>query len=438
MHYEVPLTAEELIVPSLGECQYRTPLNFISSSTGHGAAFVSESRRVRADILTDAPASDVSFELAGPRENLFFDPKHVTAAIVTCGGLSPGLNNVIWSLFHELRSNYQAKHVLGIRNGYLGLTPDPAGDREPVTLTFEQLSDVHKLGGTILGTSRGAQDPEAMVDFLVERGINMLFCLGGDGTQRGAHAIHQEVQRRGLKIAVVGVPKTIDNDIPFVNVSFGFPTAIEKASAVVRGAHVEARAAINGIGLVKLMGRHAGFIAAGATVVSQEVNFLLIPEVAFPLEGSGGFLDALERRMRNRGHAVVVVAEGAGQHLFDQRDQRRDASGNLLNEDIGTFLKQRIKDHFQQRGLPISLKYLDPSYYLRSVPANAYDRLLCDHMARNAVHAAMAGKTGMIVGVEHNRYIHVPIPAVVNRKRRVDLEGDLYRACLQITQQPRW
>ena len=241
-----------------------------------------------------------------------------------------------------------------------------------------------------------------------------------------------------FKRAIVGIPKTIDNDIPFVRQTFGFVTALEKASEVIRAAHVEAKDAVHGIGLVKLMGRNAGFIAAGATVVAQEVNFTLVPEIPFPLEGKDGFLQALETRMRSRGHAVVVVAEGAGQHLLAAEDERRDASGNVLNQDIGLFMRDKIKSYFSDRDFPVSLKYLDPSYLIRSVPATVYDRFLCDQMGRHAVHAAMAGKTGMLIGFEHNQFIHVPIPTVVREVKRMNVTGDMWRAALQVTRQPRW
>jgi 6-phosphofructokinase 1 len=201
---------------------------------------------------------------------------------------------------------------------------------------------------------------------------------------------------------------------------------------------VEARDAPNGIGLVKLMGRHAGFIAAGASIVSQEVNFTLVPEISFPLEGETGFLAALQRRLEKRGHAVVVVAEGSGQHLCEPASQQRDASGNLRLQDSGSLLREKIQAHFAQRGIPIALKYLDPSYHIRSVPANVYDRYLCDQLARHAVHAAMAGKTGMLIGEEHNRFIHVPITTVVGQTKQVDVTGDLWRAVLQVTRQPCW
>jgi len=433
------LAQSDLMVHSLGACNIKSPLNFSSPSHPREHHFVRDSTRIRLDIELPpetSRANDLSFEKAGPRQRIFFDPAEVRAAMVTCGGLSPGLNNVIRSAFYELTENYRASCVLGVRNGYLGLNPD--SHLEPIKLTREFVEPIDKLGGTFLGSSRGSQDPEVMVDFLQARKINLLFCLGGDGTQRGAAALHSVIQRRELPIAVVGIPKTIDNDIPFVRQSFGYATALEKAAEVIRSAHVEARDAVNGIGLVKLMGRHAGFIAAGASVVSQEVNFTLVPEIPFELAGENGFLNALHSRIRNRGHAVVVVAEGAGQHLFDADQRRRDASGNLVPEDIGDLLKQKILEHFEQCGFPVSMKYLDPSYYIRSVPANVYDRFLCDQMGRHAVHAAMAGKTGMLIGFEHNQFIHLPIPVVVAEKKQMDVSGDLWRAVLQVTRQPRW
>ena len=433
------LTQRELTVHSLGECNVESPLNFSSPSHPREDHFVRDGTRIRVDIELSPETSrlhDLSFEKAGPRQRIFFDPANVRAAIVTCGGLSPGLNNVIRSIYYELTENYRVSSIIGVRNGYWGL--NPKSNLEPITLTRGLVEPIHKLGGTFLGSSRGPQDPAVMVATLQNWGINVLFCLGGDGTQRGAEALQSVILQRELPIAVVGIPKTIDNDIPFVRQSFGYATALQKAAEVIRSAHVEARDAVNGIGLVKLMGRHAGFIAAGASVVSQEVNFTLVPEIPFAVEGQQGFLQALANRLRDRGHAVVVVAEGAGQHLFDAAQPRQDTSGNPIPEDIGDLLKQRIHAHFDRQGLAISLKYLDPSYYIRGVPANAYDRYLCDQLGRHAVHAAMAGKTGMLVGFEHNQFIHLPIAVVVGRTKQMDPSGDLWRAVLQVTRQPRW
>jgi 6-phosphofructokinase 1 len=307
-----------------------------------------------------------------------------------------------------------------------------------VALTQRFVNDIHQLGGTALGSSRGAQQPAVVVDSLEDREIDILFCVGGDGTQRGAHAIQQEIQKRGLSKSVVGIPKTIDNDVPYVWMSFGYQTALGVANEVLRGAHVEACGAPNGIGLVKLMGRDAGFIAAGAALANQEANFVLVPEVPFPLEGENGFLSCLERRMLKRGHALVVVAEGAGQHLFEREKVARDASGNVRYQDIGVFLRDQIKAHFAERDIEINLKYIDPSYSIRSIPASAWDRTLTDRMARSAVHAAMAGKTDVMIGWWNQCIIHVPISTAVTQKKRMSLDDDLWNAVLATTGQPNW
>ncbi|MBM4095114.1 MAG: ATP-dependent 6-phosphofructokinase, partial [Planctomycetes bacterium] len=388
--------------------------------------------------LSDEEPLDVSisFEKAGPRKRLYFEPSRATAAIVTCGGLCPGLNNVIRSATLELIFNYGVRRVLGVRYGYQGLNPELGSP--PLELTPDFVERIHYLGGTVLGSSRGPQPVPVMVDYLQREGINVLFCVGGDGTQRGAHAIHEEVGRRGLKVSVVGIPKTIDNDIAYVTTTFGYATALEKSEEVLRAAHTEARSAPNGIGLVQLMGRDAGFIAAGAALISQEANFVLVPEVPFPLEGENGLLDALEKRIRARSHALIVVAEGAGQHLFADAPVSKDASGNVQHHNIGLFLNERIKAYFAQRGVPINLKYLDPSYLIRSVPANGWDMYLSDQMARHAVHAAMAGKTDVLVSSWFQRFVHLPIRTIVGKKKRLDRDDMVWTGVLAATGQPRW
>jgi 6-phosphofructokinase 1 len=429
------LNPEELEIRSLGASRRPSPLY-----GDKAVVFIDQADRIRIERRigpgVDASQSELSFEEAGPREKIWFDPAQTTAAIVTCGGLSPGLNNVIRGIFSEITHNYGVKRVLGIRNGYLGLNPELGP--EPVELDEEFVEEIHYLGGTVLGSSRGSQDPGVVVDFLESAGIDILFCVGGDGTQRGAHVIHEEIARRGLKKSIIGIPKTIDNDIPFVFMTFGYMTAMERAEEVLRGAHNEAKGAVNGIAIVKLMGRAAGFIAAGAALASDEANFVLIPEIEFPLEGEGGFLEALDSRMRDRGHALIVVAEGAGQQLFDDAGSTSDASGNVQREDIGVFLRERIKEYFARREFQVNVKYIDPSYIIRSVPANAWDRVLANQMARNAVHAGMSGKTDMLIGSWNNELVHVPLPTVNSRSRRLELTSDLWVGVLSATGQPRW
>lgn len=372
------------------------------------------------------------FEPAGPRRNLYFDPSKAKCAIVTCGGLCPGINDVIRAIVMEARHAYDVPAVLGIRYGLEGFIPKYRHD--VMELTPDVVSDIHQFGGTILGSSRGPQSPEEIVDALERMNISALFMIGGDGTLKAASSIVQEITRRNLKIAVIGVPKTIDNDINFISQSFGFETAVYKATEAIQCAHTEAIGAMNGIGLVKLMGRESGFIAAHATLSLKEVNFVLIPEAEFRLEGEGGLLPVLERRLRSRAHAVIVVAEGAGQNLLTDTG-KTDASGNPILGDIAQLLRSEIKRYFDARGLPHTLKYIDPSYIIRSVPANANDRVYCGFLGQHAVHAAMAGRTGMVVTKLMDRYVHLPLDLVTHRRRKLNTRSDYWRAVLESTGQ---
>jgi 6-phosphofructokinase 1 len=438
--YDVPLEAGELAIHDLGRPRFRSPLRLPAADPEVGGSFVADGTRILLRVEMgpgeECDPDPLAFEKAGPRPEIFFDPPRTRAAMVTCGGLCPGTNNVIRSIFNELYYRYGVKEILGVRYGFSGLAAD--SDHPPLELTPSFVKEIHAFGGTFLGSSRGAPEVSAMVDYLDrELGVDILFCIGGDGTQRGAHALAEEIARRQLAISVVGVPKTIDNDIPFVYRSFGFFTALEKAWEVIQAAHTEAVGARNGVGLVKLMGRDAGYIAAGATLVSQQVNYCLIPEVPFCLEGEGGFLPALEQRLVERGHAVVVIAEGAGQHLFDECEVERDASGNVKQRgDVGPLLRERIGRYLEQRDVPFTCKYFDTSYLIRSVPANTGDSLLCDSLARYAVHAGMAGKTDVLVGHWHNTFVLVPIPAVIRRKKRLSPVGGIWTAVLSATGQP--
>jgi 6-phosphofructokinase 1 len=422
-------------IRNLGPCLHDSPLALNVQRGDRIGNFVSDKTRVRhqVEIAPGEPVdADTYFEKAGPRQKIFFDPRKTRAAIVTCGGLCPGLNNVIRSAFLELHHNYGVREVLGIRHGFLGLT---ANGETPLELAPELVDHIHRNGGTILSSSRGQQETGDMVDFLVQRGISILLCVGGDGTQKGAHALAEEIARRQLPISVVGVPKTIDNDVQYVRQTFGYFSAIESARAILDGAHCESKGAPNGIGLVKLMGRDSGFIAAGAAVASQEVNFVLVPEVPLRLDGPKGFLAALHRRMVERHHAVVVVAEGAGQDLL-AAENGADKSDNRKKADVGIFLRDRIAAYFKEKGTEVNLKYIDPSYVIRSVSANSQDARLCDAYARHAVHAAMAGKTDLIVGDWNGVYVHVPIPLAVASRKKIDVESDLWHAVISATGQP--
>ena len=389
--------------------------------------------RVSAEDLDDGDQeNDVLFEPAGPRARIFFDSSKVKAAIVTCGGLCPGINDVIRAIVMEAHHNYNLAATLGIRFGLQGFIPKYG--HEIMELTPQNVANIHEFGGTMLGSSRGPQQPEEIVDALERSNIGVLFVIGGDGTLKAAKRIYEEVARRGSRISVIGVPKTIDNDINLVTQSFGFDTAVEKATEAIRCAHTEALGALNGIGLVKLMGRESGFIAAQATLALKEVNYVLVPEDQFQLLGENGLLPSLEKRLKARKHALIVVAEGAGQHLLQQSGQT-DASGNLVLGDIATLLTGEISAYFKPRDMPVTLKYIDPSYMIRSVPANSNDRVYCGFLGQFAVHAAMAGKTGMVVSRVYGRFVHLPLELVTRKRKKLDLGSDYWRAVLESTGQ---
>lgn len=459
--------ASDLDIKVLGACRYPSPLaSRLAQSAIH---YVGQADRVLLDDrLSKAaeyrgdPSRTPAFELAGPRDRIFFDPSRLRAGIVTCGGLCPGINNVIRGLVLELSQGYGVSEIFGFRYGYGGIVGK--GGHDPVKLTPSMVADIHNGGGTSLGTSRGDQDPRAMVERLDQLDIGILFVVGGDGTLRGAMKLVDEIRRRDLLISVVGIPKTIDNDIHFIDRSFGFESAYSAAVDVIRGAHVEATGADNGIAVVKLMGRHSGFIACHAAIASTDVDAVLIPEVPVQLEGDAGLFRFLERRLETNAHAVIVVAEGAGQELCVDAEASRavdadvsravaaeasrgregrssrppptDPSGNVRLRDIGVVLRDHVIDHFRQRRIDVTVKYVDPSYHIRSVPALPNDSLYCWNMARNAVHAAMAGNTEMLIGRWHGRFVHVPMALATRYRKQVDTAGDLWMAVVESTGQP--
>ena len=374
-----------------------------------------------------------AFEKAGPRANIFHDPNWTTAAVVTCGGLCPGINDVVKGLVNTLYFTYGVEKIYGIPYGYSGLNPQYGF--KPLPLDPESVDNIHEQGGSVLGSSRGPQDIEQMVRTLDRFGINVLFTVGGDGTQRGAAEIAAAARKKGCPISVVGIPKTIDNDLAYMDNTFGFETAVYAASPVITAAHNEAKGAYNGIGLVKLMGRHSGFIAASVSVANSFVNFCLVPEVPFEMDGEHGLLAALERRLSQKNHVVIATAEGAGQHLFARDTSGKDASGNIKLQDIGAFLKDSIEQHLAKKNIPHSLKYFDPSYSIRSVPAHGADAIYCLDLARYAVHAAMTGKTAMVVANWHNNCIHLPISLAVEQRRTINPAGQFWQSVLNTTRQ---
>ncbi len=426
-------------VPDLGARSVRSPLAFSNALGDAIANYVTDDDRIRwlsGSTGAGTTASEPGLlEKAGPRERIYFNPSHVHAGIVTCGGLCPGMNDVIRALVRCLWNRYGVRRISGIRYGYKGFLPEYG-------LAIKELDpdivdDIHKIGGTMLGSSRGGGERTAeIVDEIERMNLNILFTIGGDGTQKGAIAIADELDRRRLKVSLVGIPKTIDNDLLFVDRSFGFETAVEQASEAVTAAHAEAHSSMNGIGLVKLMGRDSGFIAVHTALATHEANFLLIPEIKFDLGGDNGLLAHLERRLQKRSHAVLVVAEGAGQELLESEHGAVDASGNKKLGDIGAFLRDTINAHFKAKGIEVNLKYIDPSYMIRSAPACPTDSVYCERLGNNAVHAALAGKTRILIGMVNNEFVHLPTAMVVTHRSMVDPEGSLYRDAMDATGQP--
>lgn len=432
---------EDFQVKRLGVCRIKSSLNLSKKKGDRISNFVSDDERMLFNVTWDEKRkkrldsrAPLTMELAGPRENIYFDPSKTNVAIVTCGGLCPGINNVIRSIVMNLTHRYGVTNIFGVQYGYRGFIPKYG--LPFINLTPDLVANIHQFGGTILGSSRGRQDVSQIVDCLERHNISILFTIGGDGTLGGALAITKEIEKRNLKIAVAGIPKTIDNDINHFEKTFGFETSFTVASPIIRDAHNEAAGAYNGVAIVKLMGRDSGFIAANAALSMPEVNMVLVPEVEFELKGRNGLLRHIQDRLEARRHCLIVVAEGAGQTLFANKERKKDASGNILHEDIGLFLKEQINDYFTSHGMDITVKYIDPSYIIRSAPASPSDSIFCNNLAINAVHGAMAGKTGFAVGRRNNKFIYLPIELLISERKKIDVEGDLWLNVLETTGQP--
>lgn len=430
--------AVDTSIDNLGPAKIPSPL--LKSETGHARAFVTNEQQVAIEVnprrlktLIEKGATITAFEQAGPRRDIYFDPSKLKCALATCGGLCPGLNDIIRAIVLELYYGYGVRNIYGIRYGLQGFIPQYGHD--VIDLNPKAVTDILEMGGTILGSSRGPQSIEEIVDALERMSIGILFMIGGDGTLKAASLITDEITARGLHISVVGVPKTIDNDIYLVSRSFGFDSAVAVAAHAIISAHNESSGYPNGIGLIKLMGRYSGFIAATAALAQQNVNFVLIPEIDFDLDGPKGFLQALEARLKLRRHAVIVAAEGAGQKFFETGNIKYDQSGNVRLQDIGLFLKAEIGRFFKERQMEISLKYIDPSYMIRSLPACAKDHVFCSFLGRDAVHAGMAGKTRLLVGYWNEQFVHVPLSASAGKRKQVDPAGKLWQNVIQATGQ---
>jgi len=431
--------AIDTTIPTLGPLRVPSPIKR-GEKNALRRSFVNDTDKVVLNVNVNTIMKMVAdgkelpaFELAGPRETLYFDPSKLRCGLVTCGGLCPGLNDIIRAIVLELFYGYGVKNICGFKYGLQGFIPKYMHDI--IDLKPETVANIHEMGGSILGSSRGPQPIDEIVDSLERMNIGILFMIGGDGTLMAATRITDAITERDLKFSIVGIPKTIDNDIHLVSRSFGFDTAVDVATQAIRSAHNESAAYPNGIGLIKLMGRNSGFIAATAALAQQDANFVLVPEVDFDLEGPNGFFAAIENRLEQRGHAVIVVAEGAGQKFFENKTAERDESGNIRLKDIGFFLKDAVISYFHDKGIEVSLKYIDPSYMIRSLPANANDNVFCSFLGRDAVHAGMAGKTKLLLGSWNNHFVHIPMSASAGKRKKIDPKGKLWLSVLGATGQ---
>jgi 6-phosphofructokinase 1 len=431
----------DLNVKNLGKPEFISPLNLSEQYGDKIVNYINDNEKVFTVILQSEydqfkkeKLELPTFEKAGPRKNIFFEPGETVSAIVTCGGLCPGLNAVIRAIVLMNNYRYKNKITYGIRHGYQGFIKKYG--LEVINLTPEYVETIHKSAGTILGSSRGSQDISEIVDRLVELRVDVLYTIGGDGTLRGAHEIYKEITKRNLKISVIGIPKTIDNDIAFIDKSFGTETAFSKACDSVNAAYIEAKGAYNGVGLVKVMGRHSGFIAANTTLATNLVDFTLIPEVPFDLNGSKGFLEALKNYLLKHHKTVILVAEGAGQNLFEKETIQCDASGNKILGDIGVILKEKIKKYLKEQNIATKVRYIDPSYIIRSTPPTPNDSIFCLQLAQNAVHAGMSGKTNIVIGYYNTEFIHLPIEIATSKRKVIDPESELWLSVIESTGQP--
>ncbi|QDZ21274.1 ATP-dependent 6-phosphofructokinase [Chloropicon primus] len=371
---------------------------------------------------------------AGARKEVWFNPKTVRAAIVTCGGLCPGLNDVVRGIVQTLyQYGVKEGNILGIKFGFRGFY---SYENQPISLTMREVDGIQRKGGTLLGTSRGGADMDKICDSIQERGVNMVFVIGGNGGNAGASALSSKCTERDYPCAVIGVPKSIDNDILVIDKTFGFDTACQEGVKAINAAYVEASSAFRGVGLVKLMGRQSGFIALNSSLASGEVDVCLIPETKFDLHGERGLLKHIERTLEAKSHCVVVVAEGAYQDEISNISEK-DASGNPILTCVGTHLREEIKKYFSGgERKKVDLKYIDPTYMIRAVETNTSDKIYCYVLAQGAVHAAFAGFTGITVGMVNTHTAYFPIDLIVSSARRVDTRGKTWQRLLSATMQP--
>jgi 6-phosphofructokinase 1 len=345
-------------------------------------------------------------------------------AINTGGGDAPGLNAVIEAATRA--ADACGWELVGIREGYDGLLfPDQYPDGGLVPLTPAAVKRISHLGGTILGTTnrgnpfrvreqtpdggtREADRSQELLASMRRHGLEALIAVGGDGSLAIAHDLH----RQGLRL--VGVPKTIDNDLDATVMTFGFNSAVSFATECIDRLHVTAQAHRRLL-VVEVMGRHAGWIALNAGIAGS-ADAILIPEIPYDL---ARVAEALERRARERPYAIVVVAEGAHAAGGDVVVKRSDAGHTAVLGGVGEQVARGLEERTGRESRAVVLGHL-----LRGGSPTAIDRVLGLAFGTAAVRALAEGQDGVMVAVNPPRIEYVPLARAIARMKAVPLDGE--------------
>lgn len=379
------------------------------------------------------------FIKAGPRSQLQIDPNKTVAAIATCGGLCPGLNVCIYQIYRTLKYVYGVQTIYGVFDGYRGFTDDSTW----IELDDQILRNKFNEPGTFLRSSRGKQDMTLIVSNLKKKSVNSVFIIGGEGSHKGALALQSEAINQQAEISVAAIPKTIDNDIPIIDQSFGHATSIDVVVKSLKGAYAEANSIDPCLGIVKNMGRDTGHITVNSALAFGKTDLILIPEAGYNLKGENGVLAFVCQLLKEKRHVVILVSEGASASMKDAEleNEGKDKSGNTKFGDIGLHLKSEIGKYCKENGgeslEELNIKYIDPSYLQRSCEPNSFDRTMCLNISRDSVHGVMAGYSSFSTAIVAGRTVYLPLTSICSKNREyVDLLGERYQSVLQMTRQP--
>jgi 6-phosphofructokinase 1 len=393
------------------------------------------------------------FLRTGEQPEYRFDPTDVTIGILIAGGIAAGLNMVVDSIVKRhfalatqiAGGEPQSLRIYGYDGGYKGmmqskrflLAPTEGAGRRanyPAGLPIRATDGQATSGGsTLVKAGRGEEltDEQAILSLarehvrkIVTEGLDILYVIGGNGTLSWAARLCEalEEMQDAKPIAIVGGPKTMDNDVFFTDATFGFRTAVDVATNFVLGIHHDARAQ-DRIGLLEVFGASAGWVALHAHADSGEGDEVLIPE-RMPEKREdhndflGGILDYVEKRLEDNDHAVVVVAEGAmPEWQWRDAGAKDRAFANLLSK-----MKQRYGPARAEAGKePFAISDVRTRYLVRGTPPNTYDIELCKVTGRLMVDTALAGFTGCAVHRWQNDYVLVPFRTAAERLKQVPM-----------------